>query len=212
MNNYLSGSFWAGVVLFAALLLPAGAGAQINNCGGVWTNQPCTGEKRATLGEAPPREQGVVEKDMDAKQLWFHDLEMQALKARRSAGIEVDMSLARGVCLREGSSLEDCTQAVNQVRSQLIDKLAEGRKPARKVKRSEPTNSQQNNTVVVVNNNGSYCDPLRDGSCAVYRGGGYPGRAGAGRPHAPPAPPPARVPAAPRAPTRPVSAGISVGR
>ena len=174
--------------LFFFFFGAAGLEAQVSQCGGTWTNKACAVEGSPVLEKRPVKERTQAERDLDKKKLWIHDLEMQALKAKRVTGVEVKSAPARDLCLKPDTSLLECLEAISRFQEMIIELLAkksnvtEATQGKNQPSSSQQTTIEQNNTVVIVDNSShiKLCDPLYDRGCeppleTVAPGGHAPG-------------------------------------
>jgi len=191
-------------LLLLHTLFPALAAAELYRCSGVWTNKPCengSAEKVLPDYKRPTRSEEEVR--LARKRAWLEDLEIRLTDLRARYDLTVSSSIARDICTRPETSLDECQSAINGVEKQVSAQLAAAQAaepPARRAERvydvDPPARSEPAQSVVIVNNEQwwwSGRDPHHD----HHR-----------RPHPPIVSQP-RAPRAPRARRPPLKAGIA---
>lgn len=122
-------------LLFLSLVVsyPLAASADIHNCNGTWTNQPCTSEATQTIKEHSATSTQLSASEISEKRSIFHELSMLEAKARKDFHIKVDISEAAKLCLDSKGGIEEC----RTVSSKLDDKITERMKDAALIKAKE---------------------------------------------------------------------------
>jgi len=130
----MSARFLLGFFLIS-FLFQASTFAEIYNCNGTWTNKPCEGEVSKTLPEidrTPDLQAEATRKKMEL----VGALELRVQSARRSHGVELDISGIAETCRAENSSYEECMTLVNNADDRLEARLHQ----AKLLKEQEKTN------------------------------------------------------------------------
>jgi hypothetical protein len=149
--------------LFALFLLsfPWPAFSDLQECNGTWTNVPCDSTPERVIKETTPPADGREQKDKAQRSLWFHDLEMKQIKARREYKLDIDIEDVRAICNDQKLPSENCKKATLERRAQIDTQLGQAEELKLKKKEAEKkTNSDDPLAVpVVVQNNDYYATP-----------------------------------------------------
>jgi hypothetical protein len=136
----------------AVCLIPSFGAAEIYNCSGVWTNQPCEDESKAVLEEKPVQKRTEQELQMDQKELWLHDLEMKRLDAKRNYKIDIDTTIAKQVCSDKESELTECRKEIDKAEELLVRRTFQQEKLSAKKASEEPKPAATSQTIVYIDN------------------------------------------------------------
>lgn len=169
------------VFLSVLLLVNGVASAQVWNCGGVFTNKPCSEKERTEiiLPEAAsfpvdqPVEQvdqnhgaGDVDTNTDSpdpdrekKRSAYHQLSQLASRARREFGIRQDIAQAELVCVDSKSSYTECMETVNGITDTIEQRIHRAEELSLKkreldlAERKLDEEASNNTAVNIINNN-----------------------------------------------------------
>lgn len=125
--------------------------AELVNCNGVWTNQPCNGNARHKMKETPHVPRTPAQIANSKKDILIHDLRMLAIRARDVLDVPVSLSAVEAVCVEDSDSIEECRKAVKE-RSAEIELLVARHKQNTKKDDTKQIEVRTNN-VTVLNNN-----------------------------------------------------------
>ncbi|NMC63522.1 MAG: hypothetical protein GYA55_10200, partial [SAR324 cluster bacterium] len=117
------------------LLFQSPSFAEIYNCNGTWTNKPCEGEVSKTLPETD-RTPDLQAEAAGKKMGLVGALELRVQSARRSHGVELDISGIAETCRNNNTSYEECMTLVNNADDRLEARLHQ----AKLLKEQEKTN------------------------------------------------------------------------
>ncbi len=110
--------------LLLSVLVPTISQAQVYECNGTWTNQPCNGEPAKTLtGQPSIPSPAVTDPDRGAKRTIFHDLTMKSIRAKGEYDIKVDLSVAEKLCIKELAPLEACSNQAKADEDAIDEKI-----------------------------------------------------------------------------------------
>ena len=144
--------------------------AELNECGGVWTNKTCEAGERtsddATVDEnlAERKEEARV---LSKKRSLFHELTMRSIQAKREFAVDYDLDEVEEFCFKGESSLAACKEKIVETRRDLnwqIAQVATVRQQQKANKLREEANRLQqerneieaNNPTVVVDERRNY--------------------------------------------------------
>lgn len=116
------------LLIMLSLFPLEGAHAEVQNCNGVWTNQPCNSKSalnphKTTLSTEPPRSDDQLAKD-EMRRL-YHDLDMQRLQAQRQYKVRFESGDALGACIGASAELERCRAETTDLKDKLSKRIYE---------------------------------------------------------------------------------------
>lgn len=109
----------AVLVMFAGIAELQTAQAEITNCDGVWTTEPCHGKVQDKIEEkefVPPADEL---RDRSARESLVHDLTMAELSIQEEFGEKVLIDDVTRLCEDSQKSLEDCEKAVHERQTEI---------------------------------------------------------------------------------------------
>lgn len=147
MKNYL-------LTLLLSLLLTSTARAELSNCNGVWTNDPCEGNASSKLEEKDFKPQDPQKRLQSKKQQILHDLRMKELNSERTHKIDIAIDPAETVCNDPATTLEDCQEKVTELRNKIDDAVRDAREIEIEEKKIEAEKAEaktkaENNTTTI---------------------------------------------------------------
>lgn len=145
MKNYL-------LTLLLSLLLTSTARAELSNCNGVWTNDPCEGNASTKLEEKDFKPQDPQKRLQSKKQQILHDLRMKELNSERAYKVDVAIDAAETSCNDPATTLEDCQEKVTELRDKIDKRILAAKKLEIKEKKIEAEKAEaeaQGNTTSI---------------------------------------------------------------
>lgn len=145
-------------LLFTLLLSPLLATnvyAELSNCNGVWTNEPCDGKASSKLEEKDFTPQDPQKRLQSKKQQILHDLRMKELNAERAYKVDVAIDAAETSCNNPATTLEDCQEKVSELRDKIDQGILAAKELSIKEKKLEAEKAEakakaENNTTTII--------------------------------------------------------------
>ena len=97
-----------------ALLTSLPVQAELYNCNGTWTNNPCAGKVVSRLPEQKEAQRSQAQVDRSQKDLWLEALDLRRSDLKRRYRITADIYEARTVCKNDTSTVLECSKAVEK--------------------------------------------------------------------------------------------------
>ena len=141
------------LILSILILIPQAAIAEIVNCNGVWTNEPCDSEPNAKLEAVEASDDSIDQKLKSQKQAALHELRTLKFNLEHEHGGSFSIASAERVCSDSNSSLEDCESSVNIVETDLLNKQLTLSKLDKKQDKSNEEENSGDTVVIQQNNN-----------------------------------------------------------
>jgi hypothetical protein len=152
------------LLLSFALVASAPAEAEIYNCAGTWTNQPCTGKPAQVLPEQPAATDDPAQAARRTKLAALHDLRMKKYRAEQEYDLKFDISDIEDQCEAELTSLSECKKLAAERSNLLDDKLLRAREISALEAQSKHAQSGRANDsateVTVVQQNSEHYHPI----------------------------------------------------
>ena len=150
--------------------------AEMNDCGGVWTNKPCSDREAVQTTEydeekaAETKEQALL---LSKKRSLFHELTMKSIRAKRDYKVEYDLNEVEKYCFDQATSLDDCKARIKTTQVELESEIGRAativqqekanqlREEANRLQRERNEIEANNATVIVDKRRKFYIDPYR---------------------------------------------------
>ena len=126
--------------------------AEIFNCDGRWTNQPCKGKVLGKITGESNRKviSPAAAQARTRKTTLLHDLNMANLRARREFGLRFSILQAQQVCESDETSILECEEIIQQHEDRLSSRISEAR--TLQLKEQELAAEQAENNLIAEQN------------------------------------------------------------
>lgn len=141
-----------------SILFSVSTQAELIECEGVWTNQPCESSSASGIKEKPFQEATKDTLDRDRKRALVQSLASSRRTLEKSLGVRIETSEVENLCLSPQTTLELCREEVKFAQEMLIQqaeivKLSQKENQEPKAEGSE---SETRNVVIVDNRNPNF--------------------------------------------------------
>jgi len=100
------------LLIVLSLLFATESVADLVECDGVWTNEPCEGQALSVIDEEPGRELTPEERRKKDIDYLLRNLSSTRYRAEREIGVPINTAVARSACEAENATVDLCRETV----------------------------------------------------------------------------------------------------
>ena len=147
-------------LFFIIILLPTIVFAEITNCNGVWTTEPCQGKVTAKIEEKAYTPPAPEEAGHSSREEMLQSLSSAQINLRQKFNEVVDISDVRELCLLGTTTAVECQEAVGKRRDEIAQREISLQNLQNTNKEVSDGESPREENVVIVQDNSGYQDEL----------------------------------------------------